>query len=258
MIGRNHRFWVVWVVWGVSACASTTEVDPSGTGSSIPTVASSDVGFTPMTRDLDDDVSVEALIGPFRDQMEAQLEQVLTQATGEFIKADPEGALDNLVADAVLHESQDLVSGEVDVVLLNDGGLRVPIPAGPIKVRKIFEVLPFENFITILTFSGADLELLADQIARTNGEPVAGWTMVLVGDDAQNVLVDGEAIDPAGTYRLATVDYLANGGGNWSELWEPDARFDTGILIRDVVMEYLRTVDSVSPTLDGRITRSGN
>ncbi|MGI9627990.1 MAG: 5'-nucleotidase C-terminal domain-containing protein [Longimicrobiales bacterium] len=196
---------------------------------------------------------LDALIDPFRAQMQEQLSEVLGQAAGAFVKADPEGTLDNLVADALLDEVQEWARAPVDIVLLNDGGLRVPIPAGPIQVRIAYELLPFENYITVLTLSGAQVESLADQVAQTGGEPIAGWTMVLREGDATSVQVAGESVDPDAQYRLATVDYLADGGGSWSVLWEPMAREDLPMLIRDIFVAYVREEGEVRPALDGRI-----
>ena len=216
--------------------------------------------FVQVADSVPPDPAVEAMIAPYRSQIEAHLDQVLAQATGIFVKADPEGALDNLVADAVLHGARRLSRDTVHAALVNDGGLRVPVAPGPILMRHTYELLPFENYIVVLTLTGAQMERLADQIARSGGEPVAGWTMVLDGEDATGVLVGGAAIDPQATYRLATVDYLADGGGAWSVLWEPTAhegREDVAALIRDVFVDYIRERGVVSPELDGRIRREG-
>ena len=202
---------------------------------------------------------IEVMIAPYRMQMEEHLAERLGHADGDFFKDEPEGALENLVSDALLHVVQRLVSDSVHIVLMNDGGLRVPVAQGPILMRHVYELLPFENYVTVLTLTGAQLEQLADQVAETNGEPVAGWTMVLRDGAAEQVRVGGELIDPERAYRLATVDYLANGGGDWPVLWAPgeDAREDLPVLIRDVMIEYLREVGSVRPVLDGRIRLSG-
>ena len=198
---------------------------------------------------------IEAMIAPYRVQLEEQLAEVIGHAEGEFVKDDPEGTLDNLVADALLDVAREVADGDVHAALINEGGIRVPIAAGPIRMRQAYELLPFENFVTVLSLSGTQMERLADEIAAANGEPIAGWTMELDGDDAVRVLVGGEPIDPDRTYRLATVDYLVNGGGTWTVLWEagPEEREDLDLLIRDVFVAYLRDEGTVTPTLDGRI-----
>ncbi len=198
---------------------------------------------------------IEAMIAPYRQQIEEQLGEVLGHAAGEFVKDDPEGTLDNLVADALLHGARRLAADTVHAALLNEGGIRVPVAQGPILMRHAYELLPFENFVTVLSLSGKELERLADEVALTRGEPIAGWTMELDGDDAVNVRVGGAPVDPAAVYRLATVDYLVNGGGSWTVLWEPGAapREDLTVLIRDVFVDYVRERGTVAPTLDGRI-----
>ena len=231
---------------------------PAGPGPVL-TVREAAVDFTLMDDGIEPAADIEAIIAPYRERLGEQLAEVLAHAAGEFGKDEPEGTLENLVADALLDVVQDLAADTVHVALLNDGGLRVPIAGGPILMRHAYELLPFENYVTVLSLSGSQLERLADEIALSGGEPIAGWTMELDGDDAVDVRVGGQAIDPALTYRLATVDYLADGGGTWTVLWEAAAqpREDLDILIRDVFVAYLRERDAVAPTLDGRV-RDGN
>ena len=219
------------------------------------TVREAPIDFTEIDAVIAPAPDIEAMIAPYREQLEERLAQVVGHAAGDFVKDDPEGALENLVADALLDAVQDLANDTVHVVLLNDGGLRVPIAAGPILMRHAYELLPFENYVAVMSLTGGQLERLADEIALTRGEPIAGWTMELDGDDAVNVRVGGDPIDPARVYRLATVDFLANGGGNWPVLWEAGTRprEDLGVLIRDAFVAYLREQGTVTPTLDGRV-----
>ncbi len=223
------------------------------------TLREAPVDFTEIGDGLEPAPDIEAMIAPYRQQLEEELGEVLGHAAGDFFKDDPEGALDNLVADALLHGARALADDTVHVALLNEGGIRVPLAEGPILMRHAYELLPFENFVTVLSLSGEELERLADEIALTTGEPIAGWTMELDGDDAVNVRVGGDPVDPGRVYRLATVDYLVNGGGNWTVLWEAgaDARQDVPVLVRDVFVDYVRERGTVSPTLDGRIRRVG-
>ena len=223
------------------------------------TIRETPVDFTEIGDSLEPAADIEAMIAPYRQQLEEQLGEVLGHATGDFFKDDPEGALDNLVADALLHGARALAGDTVHVALLNEGGIRVPVAEGPILMRHAYELLPFENFVTVLSLSGDELERLADEIALTNGEPIAGWTMELDGNDAVNVRVGGDPVDPGRMYRLATVDYLVNGGGTWTVLWQADtsAREDLAVLIRDVFAGYVQERGTVTPTLDGRIRPVG-
>ena len=244
----------------LAACADAPRPPESPPPPTPFTIREAPVDFTQIGDGIEAAPDIEAMIAPYREQLEEQLAVVLGHAEGDFSKDDPEGTLDNLVAEALLHAARRHADDTVHVSLVNEGGLRVPLAAGPILMRHAYELLPFENFVTVLSLSGRQMEQLADQIAATDGEPIAGWTMELDGDDAAGVLVGGEPIDPDRTYRLATVDYLVNGGGDWSVLWEVEAaaREDLDILIRAAFVEYLGEKGTVVPVLDGRIRRAGS
>ena len=242
------------LVAGCTGADRTPEPPPR-----VLTVAEAPVGFTEIGDAIEPAADIEALIAPYRARLGEQLAEVLAHSSGEFRKDEPEGTLENLVADALLDVVQHLAADTVHVALLNDGGLRVPVAEGPVLMRHAYELLPFENYVTVLSLSGSQMERLADEIAVSGGEPIAGWTMELVGDDAVDVRVGGQPVDPARSYRLATVDYLVDGGGTWTVLWEAgaQAREDLDVLIRDVLVAYLRERDTVSPALDGRVRRAG-
>jgi 2',3'-cyclic-nucleotide 2'-phosphodiesterase (5'-nucleotidase family) len=205
--------------------------------------------------DVDPDSALEALIAPFREELDERTSEVIGTATGPFVKGDPEGTLDNLVAEAMLWSARATYDAPVVMAMGNDGGLRAPINEGPISLAEVFELMPFENRIAVLEFSGHQVDSLAQQIARTNGEPVAGIRMSIVGMPpmAVDVRIGGAPVDPAGRYRIAVSDYLANGGGYWPQLWTPLARTDLDVLIRDAIEQYIRDRGSVSPRLDGRV-----
>lgn len=238
----------------VVTCAGCAESEPAP----LPSVAM-DVDHVVVTSDVVPDPAVDALVQPFRTELIERTGEVIGTATGAFEKADPEGTLDNLVADAMLWSSRAEDDEPVAFSMANDGGLRAPINAGPITIAEVFELMPFENRVAILELSGHQVDSLAQQIARSNGEPVAGLTMVIGGTPtrARDVRIAGEPIDLDARYRMAVSDYLANGGGFWPQLWTPLAREDLDLLIRDGIEGFIRDQGTVTPTLDGRIRVEG-
>jgi len=211
------------------------------------------VSWTPVDDALVDDAGLEELIAPFRTRMEERTAEVIGTATGAFEKADPEGTLDNFVADAMLWAARAQDSVSVHAAMANDGGLRAPINAGPITVGEVFELMPFENFVSVLEFSGFQMDSLAQQVAATDGEPLAEFTFTITEGRAVDVRVAGQPLNPQGRYRVATSDYLANGGGSWPQLWTPLTRRDLDLLIRDAIELYVREFSTIEPLLDGRI-----
>jgi len=129
----------------------------------------------------------------------------------------------NLVADVMRARAG------ADVALQNRGGLRADLPAGPVTRRELFQVLPFDNHLVIVTLRGSELEALLR--ATIEGGETGGSTFELSGMVLEldrsggpprlaRVLVGGEPLRPAGRYRVATNSFVASGGGGYAYLTE--------------------------------------
>ncbi len=227
----------------------------SSDGAAVVRVGDPVVGYTDVDGSLAADAGVEELVEPYRREYVAWAVEVVGYSAGPFTRGDPEATLDNLVADAVLASARRLSSRPVHMAMANDGGLRSDIDAGPINLNEIFELMPFENTVTIIDLTGRQVDSLAYQIARTRGEPVAGIRFGISFEPTRafDIEIGGEPLEPDRTYRLALADYLANGAGSWPQVWTPVAREDFTHLIRDAILDYVRERDVIEPYLDGRI-----
>jgi 2',3'-cyclic-nucleotide 2'-phosphodiesterase (5'-nucleotidase family) len=216
------------------------------------------VSHTVVGDSIEDDAALEALVAPFRKRMGEEIRQVIGEAAVLLAKSVPEGTLGNFATDAMLWAARRETAEPVHMALTNNGGLRIPIAPGPITVGQIFELMPFENMLTVLTLTGTQVQELADALASRRGEPIAGFTfrIELSGEDrvARDVLVDGAPLDPAKEYRLVTNDYMANGGENLSPLLNPVARKDLPVLLRDAFIGYVRERRVINVGIEGRIT----
>lgn len=227
---------------------------PGARGRGLEMVAS----FTVIADSIPENEEMEALVTPFRERMGEEIREVIGRAAAPLAKAVPEGTLGNFAADAMLWMARRHSSEPVHMAMTNNGGLRVPIPPGPITVGLMFELMPFENMLSILTLSGIQVQELADQIAGMRGEPIAGFSFQIQEVDgdrvARNLRVNGEAVDPRAEYRLVTNDYLANGGGTLTPLHQAQSREDLPVLLRDAFIAYVREKGVIDMELEGRIT----
>ncbi len=202
---------------------------------------------------IEDDEIMGEFIGPYLRDMARTMNRVLTVSEGPFEKSNPEGALGNLSADIVRYRATTEMRKRVDVSIMNNGGLRVSLPSGEITVGQIYELMPFENYIAVLRFTGAQLKQIADELASVNGEAVSGIRFRIDNGKARDILVDSLAVDPDRHYWVATNNWMADGGGAAPTLWEPLERRNIDILIRDAIIEYLGGRESITPYLDQRI-----
>ncbi|MEZ4417160.1 MAG: 5'-nucleotidase [Gemmatimonadota bacterium] len=249
-----NRAWIPWLPALLLACSGPPAAAPR------PAEVGVAVSFRAIGDSLRPAADVQRMVEPYRTRVAAAVSEVLATAEDRIVKARPEGALGALVADAVLESARSLSTHPVDAALVNDGALRAPIPAGPVTVGSIFEVMPFENTITLLELTGVQMEALADEIAEGGGDPVAGMTFDLHGPelDAQDLRIDGTPVEPGRTYWVAVPDFLAGGGGSFRTLLDPITREDLPFLVRDAITQHVTRLGRLSDARPGRIRVTGS
>lgn len=174
--------------------------------------------------------------------------------------------LGNLVADAMLEKARP--SGAV-VAVMNGGGIRTSIAAGPVTVGQVLEVLPFGNTLARTDITGAQLKAALEngvsQIEQGAGRfpQVAGLRFVFnpeapVGSRVLSIEVrEGDrfvAVDPAKVYRVVTNNFMLTGGDGYSAFAAGTSRVDLGFILADVVQEFITARSPVNYAVDGRIT----
>lgn len=201
---------------------------------------------------------IESIIVPYRMQLQAEMDEIIGFSARELTKNKPESLLGNALCDIVEEYLEEELDLEVDLTLLNYGGIRRnSLPAGNISVGHIYELLPFENEVVVLTLSGQVLEELLIKIGASGGWPMSGgatiklkkegdWTLV------ESILINGLPLDVDKTYKLATIDYVAN-GGDQAKLLIDQPRYDTKILIRDLMIDALKEMTKRGENLDSQL-----
>ena len=169
----------------------------------------------------------------------------------------PECPMLNWASDALLAIARKLCPEPVDVAVVNIGGMRCEWAAGDITFRNVFELMPFDNMLVVLTLKGSDLQQLCEIFAYSGGQGIAGMRIKAVGDKTMQqdalVTINGKAIDMDKTYTVATSDYLSQGNDgmlplkNYIHCWNSEEK------IRDLYIEYIKQVKVVEAKVDGRM-----
>ncbi|MGZ3685920.1 MAG: bifunctional metallophosphatase/5'-nucleotidase [Bdellovibrionota bacterium] len=211
--------------------------------------------------------SVEAVLAPYLAKADAERKEVLGEAKSDFERY-PSG--ENQVGTLILDAFHDRFP-QAKVVYMNGGGIRRMLTKGPITYGDLYETSPFDNFATLLKFTGKQLkELVKVHTSGAHGVP-AVWGIKInyfnredpafdrdVNGDGKKEKWERDRLDPKTgvvwektgkpvgdkeTFWLATVDYLAAGGDNTAHVFDqiPANKrkyFDVGP--RDLMAEYLR------------------
>jgi len=168
---------------------------------------------------------------------------------------------------------------EVDVVLQNSGGIRLNRQIGPgdITLADILELYPFENTIVTLELKGSDLKSVLETSSRRYPRSSGGFLqslgleytintdkphqvlsengleIITPGNRVSDIKINEAPLESDKYYIIAVNDYMYNGGNGYSQFERAKNVLDTGILVQDVIEEYLQEKSPVSPEVRDRI-----
>ena len=215
------------------------------------------------------DNKIEQLVKPYRDSMSVTMNEVLNVSEVEMTTGIPEGNLGNFVADLVYDIGRENYKQNIDFVLLNNGGLRTSLPKGEITRKKIYELMPFENELVVLTLSMEKTKELFEFVAQktdTNlsvkkGVPLSKQVKLVVQNQKPKEVMIGEVGLVQKEYKVLTSDYLAGGGDNMNFFLDPIKTEKLGLKLRDAIIEKIVKERQKGNTLnakkDNRIRYAG-
>jgi 5'-nucleotidase len=246
---------------------------------------------TPLASAVAPDPAIVAMLAPYRTQLAAVFDTKIGEATGIFVRGGnierrQEVPIGNLIADSLR------LRYGTQIALTNGGGIRAALPSsyaplnlalrrtaapyaiGPnydLVIGDVFTVLPFGNSVVTRTVTGTQLwAALENGVSQINSATclgadgrfpqISGFKFTFqcslpAGSRVLSVsLTDGTPILPdATTYTLATNDFVNAGGDGYAVL--RDGQGITREVMADVLLAYIQSLGTITPTTDGRITK---
>lgn len=236
----------------------TVTVTPEGEKTLVASLIGKEDGMA-----LEADADIRALIDTETEALSTILGEVVGQTEVELVGAREfvrtgETNLGNFLTDALKWKAG------AEVALTNGGGIRDSISIGDITREDLIKVAPFGNLVESRKITGAGL--LAALNNGASGYPsthgafahVSGITYVIdpnkaVGERVQDVMVNGEALDLERMYNVATNDFLAGGGDNYSMFDGTEKTGEFGVM-DGAMIDYIATMTKIAPKLEDRIT----
>lgn len=211
--------------------------------------------------DANPDEQAMLLLKPYKAKIDSMMYEVIGTSSEKMEKGKPESLLSNLVADVLRQAGARVLGHPADMGLVNQGGLRTILPAGDITVGAIYEILPFENSLCVLTMKGIHMKSLLASIASLGGEGVSGVCLEITKDGKLlSATIGGQPVEDDKLYTVATIDYLADGNGRMDAFLQAEKRIcPEEATLRGLFLEYVRRQTAagkpVTSVLDGRIKR---
>ena len=222
------------------------------------------------------DAELTALIEKYESLSAARANAVIGRTTADILRQQNEAGesvLGGLIADAHLKST---LEASAVVAFMNQGGIRNDIlyassgveSEGELTYAEAFSVHPFGNSLVTMTLTGQQIDELLEQQFRPGEITTRGILQVSQGfsyawDGAQpagsrvdisSITINGMAVDPAASYRVAVNSFLADGGSGFSVFLEGTDRTG-GMIDLEALEAYFAGTEIVAPGPQDRIGR---
>lgn len=228
---------------------------------------------------LPDDSQSLKLISPFKDSLNHQLSEPISFIDSPFYNTYSTGNLGRLAADYMLLAANDFAIKEFGIAchfaISNNGGFRTGLYPGTVTMRHIFEVMPFDNELVLVQLPGRYVDSLFRYIAQLQGTPASGffleyskgqtrfqnqYTSVKINEQQiQNIqdVLNMQCTQPFNSrrdYLIAVNSYMAVGGDGFTMLKHATKTIYTGINLRNILAQQLKTEYNSNRTISPRNT----
>ena len=208
-----------------------------------------DYRLVSVTEETGQDPKVAAIAEEYAAKVAPMLNRVAGQVSSVVANTPDLDSYDtplgNLIADVFRSQTK------ADVALYNRGGVRSDMPSGPLTVRAIHKLFPFNDPVLVLEMNGAQLQKVLKQ-GTVGGEGALSPSGIR-DRDGQYYLGD-VSLKPQKTYRVATTHFLSHGGDGMSELDGQKIVEEFGFP-RDLLVDYLQSRATITPPKAGRLPK---
>ncbi len=129
--------------------------------------------------------------------------------------------------------------------VMSGGGIRDSIAAGDITYKDVLKVQPFGNVVVYADMTGKEvvdyLTAVAQMKPNSGAYPQFSHVSFTMANGKLNDLkINGEPVDPAKTYRMATLSFNATGGDGYPRLDDKPGYVNTGFIDAEVLKQYIQ------------------
>ncbi|HKL41694.1 MAG TPA: 5'-nucleotidase C-terminal domain-containing protein [Clostridia bacterium] len=174
----------------------------------------------------------------------------------EFVRTGQTN-LGNLITKAMLEETK------ADIAITNGGGIRASINPGPVTKGDVITVLPFGNYVIKQEITGEDIlaamehGLSAYPEAQGFFPHIAGMEVKFdstkeAGNRVTEIMINGELLDDSKTYTMATNDFMAAGGDNYTMFSDLETVTEYGGL-DEILIDWMSENGTDGAEVDNRL-----
>ncbi|MDD3147402.1 MAG: bifunctional UDP-sugar hydrolase/5'-nucleotidase [Candidatus Riflebacteria bacterium] len=186
-------------------------------------------------------------------KIDSLLDEVITTSSGNFSYSyTEESAIGNLIADCMRE------TAGTQVALANSGGIKTSLSSGPVSLRHLYDILPFENNLVAVDMAGWQLENLIEESlsGKTGFLQASGISCTFSSSNPPGfriiqIDINNKPLEFNATYSVAVNDFMHSNDFDWPELSHAGEAKVKG-LIRENLEKFLRKNSVLSPVTEKR------
>lgn len=205
--------------------------------------------FSPSEYDKD----IQEFLAPYKHAVDSVNSKVIGWSVQDMSNQEHAGAYPNWVADFAFNEGKLIAEcldekhqefPDIDMAIMNVGGIRQPIYKGAVTEGQILSTFPFTNRMEIIKLKGRDIIAALRVAALKGGEGISSNVLVTMDEDNNlvKVFINGEEMEHDKDYVVSTIDYISQGNDDYVTmannkiLWQDEEELSKRIL------EYIETL----------------
>nr|AAF05583.1 UDP-sugar hydrolase [Salmonella enterica] len=213
------------------------------------------------TPEIAENPQMLSLLTPFQNKGKAQLEVKIGSVNG-LLEGDR-----SKVRFVQTNMGRGILAAHIartgaDFGVMSGGGIRDSIDAGDITYKSVLKVQPFGNIVVYADMSGKEVVDYLTRVAQMKPDSgaypqLANVSFVAKEGKLTDLKIKGEPVDPAKTYRMATLSFNATGGDGYPRIDNKPGYVNTGFIDAEVLKEFIQQnspLDAAAFTPNGEVS----
>ncbi|EAX0852738.1 bifunctional UDP-sugar hydrolase/5'-nucleotidase [Salmonella enterica] len=213
------------------------------------------------TPEIAENPQMLSLLTPFQNKGKAQLEVKIGSVNGLLEGDRSKVRFVQTNMGRVILAAQIARTG-ADFGVMSVGGIRDSIEAGDITYKSVLKVQPFGNIVVYADMSGKEVVDYLTAVAQMKPDSgaypqFANVSFVAKEGKLTDLKIKGEPVDPAKTYRMATLSFNATGGDGYPRIDNKPGYVNTGFIDAEVLKEFIQQnspLDAAAFTPKGEVS----
>lgn len=196
------------------------------------------------TPEIAEHAQMLSLLSPFQNKGKAQLD-VKIGAVNDRLEGDRSKVRFVQTNMGHLILAAQMARTGADFGVMSGGGIRDSIDGGDITYKSVLKVQPFGNVVVYADMNGKDVTDYLTAVAQMKPDSgaypqFARVSFVAKEGKLNDLKINGEPVDPAKTYRMATLSFNATGGDGYPRIDNKPGYVNTGFIDAEVLKEYIQ------------------